>query len=378
MSAPSRTRPTRAGQPTPPPARGRPEPARSRRLSGTAFAVLVTALVLGAALSTILAVGVGPVRVPLGVTAAIIAHHVAPDVAGPAGTPVQNQIVWDLRLPRAVLALLVGAGLAAVGTVLQAVVRNPLADPFLLGVSGGAAFGAVSVLVLGSGAVGGLSLSVAAFAGGLVATAAVYLLAQRRGRVTPTRLILAGVAIAYLFQAGYSYLLVTAPNPQGLQGVLFWLLGSLAAVRWDGLAVPTAVLAAGSVLLLVEARPLNALLTGDDGATSLGIDVQRLRIRLVVVTSLLTGVMVAVSGAIAFVGLIVPHFVRLLVGSDHRRVLPVALLIGAVFLQLVDTLARTVRPPVELPLSIVTAAVGVPFFLWLLRRQDRSGEASAA
>ncbi len=375
MSAPPRTHPRFQPKPAEP---GRPELVRSRRLSGSAFAVLVAGLVLGVALSTVLAVSLGPVHVPFDVTAGIIAHHIAPDVTGPVGTPVQNQIVWDLRLPRAVLALLVGAGLALVGTVLQAVVRNPLADPYLLGVSGGAAFGAVAVLVLGSAAVGGLSLSAAAFAGGLVATTVVYLLAQRRGRVTPTRLILAGVAVAYLFQAGYSFLLITAPNPQGLQGVLFWLLGSLATVRWDGLAVPGAVLAVGSVLLLVEARPLNALLTGDDSAVSLGIDVQRLRIRLVMVTSLLTGVMVASSGAIAFVGLIVPHFVRLLVGAEHRRVLPAALLTGAVFLQLVDTLARTVRPPVELPLSIVTAAVGVPFFLWLLRRQDRTGEASAA
>jgi len=348
-----------------------------RRLSGTPFAALVVALLLGVALSTVVAVSLGPVQVPVDVTAGVIAHRLAPQLAGPAGTPVEQQIVWDLRLPRALLALLVGAGLALVGTVLQAVVRNPLADPYLLGVSGGAAFGAVAVLVLGSAAVGGLPLTAAAFAGGLAATGVVYLLAQRRGRVTPTRLILAGVAVAYLFQAGYSYLLVTAPSPQGLQGVLFWLLGSLALIRWDGLAVPAAVLAAGTVALLLEARPLNALLTGDDAATSLGVDVQRLRLRMVVVTSLLTGVLVAVSGAIAFVGLVVPHAVRLLVGSDHRRVLPVALLTGAVFLQLVDTLARTVRPPVELPLSILTAAVGVPFFLWLLRRGDRSEEVAA-
>ena len=340
----------------------------ARGLVPLCFAALVVAIVL----ATVVAVSLGPVRVPLDVTGGIIANHIAPGFFGPAGTPTENQIIWELRLPRAILALVVGAGLSLVGAALQAVVRNPLADPYLLGVSGGAAFGAVAVLVLGSSAIGAAPLSVAAFIGSMVATFAVYAIAQRHGRVTPTRLILAGVAIAYLFQAGYSYLLISAPSPQGLQGVLFWLLGSLAMIRWDGLFIPVVVLLAGCLILFVYARPLDALLTGDDTAVALGIDVQRLRITLVLVTSLLTGVMVAVSGAIAFVGLIVPHFVRLIVGSAHRRVLPLAFLVGALLMQVVDTVSRTVKAPLELPLSVVTAAIGVPFFLWLLRNRSNT------
>lgn len=348
------------------------------RFAGPAYSALIVGLVLFSVVATLIAVSLGSTRLPLGTTAGVIGNHLFPFWIGPVGTPIDNQIIWDLRLPRALLAIIVGGGLALVGTVLQAVVRNPLADPYLLGVSGGAAFGAVAVLVLGSAAVGGAPVSVAAFAGGLMASIIVYLLAQRSGRITPTRLILSGVAVAYLFQAGYSYLLLTAPSPQGIQGVLFWLMGSLAIVRWDGLLLPTLVLTFGAIVLMMQARPLNALLVGDEAATAVGVDVQRLRVWMIVMTSLLTGLMVAVSGAIAFVGLIVPHLARLIVGSEHRRVLPVALLVGAGFVQVVDTLARTVRPPVELPLSILTAAVGVPFFLWLLRRRGRGDEGGAA
>ncbi len=345
---------------------------RTARLSPQGVAVLFAALIVGLAAAVVLAVGVGAVKIPFSTSAGIIVHHLAPPLVEPGWTAIQDQIVWDFRLPRALLAVVVGAGLAVVGTVLQAVVRNPLADPYLLGVSSGASLGAVMVLVLGSAAAGGLSLSAAAFVGALIATGAVYLLAQRRRRVTPTRLILAGVAMSYLFQAGYSYLLLTAADPQGAQGVLFWLLGSLGAARWDLLAVPCAALAVGIGLMMTQARELNALLAGEDGATALGVDVHRLRVWLLVLTSLLTGVTVAVSGAAAFVGLIVPHFARLVVGSHHRRVLPIAALTGATFLVLVDLAARAARPPTELPLSIVTAVVGVPFFLWLLRRRDRS------
>lgn len=344
-----------------------PEPVK--RLT---FPLLSLSLVAAIASSTVVAVSLGPIRVPLDVTSGIIAHHLAPGLFDSVGTATENQIIWDLRFPRAILALVVGAGLSLVGAALQAVVRNPLADPYLLGVSGGAAFGAVAVLVLGSSAIGDAPLSVAAFVGSMVATVAVYMIAQRRGRVTPTRLILAGVAIAYLFQAGYSYLLISAPSPQGLQGVFFWLLGSLAMIRWNGLLIPTLVLLVGSLVLFAYARPLDALLTGDDTAVALGIDVQRLRIVLVVVISLLTGVMVAVSDAIAFVGLIVPHFVRLIVGSAHRKVLPLAFLVGALLMQVVDTVSRTVRAPLELPLSVVTATIGVPFFLWLLRSRSET------
>jgi len=181
--------------------------------------------------------------------------------------------------------------------------------------------------------------------------------------------VLAGVALAYLFQALYSFVLQRAQSGRAAQQVLFWLMGSLGGARWETLPIPAVVLLAGLLYLLVQHRPLNALSAGEDTAISLGVGVASLRVRLFVLTSLLVGVMVAVTGAIAFVGLIVPHAARLLVGADHRRVLPVSALLGAVFLQLVDVAARTIAAPQELALSIVTAVFGVPFFLWLLRRR---------
>ncbi|MDF5752795.1 iron ABC transporter permease [Spongiactinospora sp. TRM90649] len=346
-------------------------PGRGRtRSGGGRFLSLVVALAAAMVVSTWLAVSVGAVYVALPQAWGIVADRLLPGAVVQTWTPVQEQIVWDFRLPRALLALLVGAGLALVGAVLQALVRNPLADPFLLGVSSGASLGAVLVLVLGASALGGLSLSAAAFAGSLIALALVYALAQRSGRITPARLVLAGVALAYLFQAVYSFVLQQAQSGRAAQQVLFWLMGSLGGARWEMLPLPAAVLAAGLVYLLLQHRPLNALAAGEETAISLGVHVHRFRLSLFVLTSLLVGVLVATSGAIAFVGLIVPHAARLLVGADHRRVLPVTALLGAAFLQLVDVAARTVNAPQELALSIVTAVVGVPFFLWLLRRRS--------
>ncbi|OLT16990.1 ABC transporter permease [Pseudonocardia sp. CNS-139] len=341
-------------------------PRRARQalvLAGLAVTLLACVL---------LAVGAGPVAVHPATTVQVVGSHLLPQLVAPVPDPLDDQIIWEFRFPRVLLGVVVGAGLAVVGAVMQAVVRNPLADPYLLGVSAGAALGAVLVLVLGSAAAAGLSLPAAAFGGALVSTLAIYLLARRRGRITPLRMVLAGVALAYLFQAGYSYLLLIA-DPRGAQSVLFWLLGSLGSARWDALPLPTAVVALGTVALLTQSRPLNALLTGDESARSLGLGVDRFRAAMLVLTSVLVGTMVAVSGAIAFVGLIVPHAVRLVLGADHRRLMPAAALVGAIFLVLVDLAARTVAEPTELPLTIVTAVVGVPFFLWLLGR-DTSAE----
>jgi iron complex transport system permease protein len=324
-------------------------------------------LVLAGMLTSVL---VGAVRVSPADVLGITAHRLLPWVDAGGWSAVQERIVWDYRLPRAVLALLTGAGLATVGAVLQAVVRNPLADPFLLGASSGASFGAVLVLVSGSAVAGTLGLSAAAFAGSLLAMLLVYLAARISGRLTAGRLVLAGVALAYLFQAGYSFLLQKADAARAAQAALFWLLGSLAGARWDELPLPAVALVAGLALLVAQWRVLNAVAAGEDVAVSLGVPVHRLRAQMFVVTSVLTGVMVALTGAIAFVGLIVPHAARLLVGADHRRLLPMAALLGAGFLQVVDIAARLLDAPQELPLSVVTAVLGVPFFLWLLRRRD--------
>jgi iron complex transport system permease protein len=356
----------------------RREPAGTRKLSSGQYTALVAGLIVALLASTLLAISLGTVDVPLDHSWRIVASHLAPGRIEPIWSTTEETIVWTFRMPRAILAILVGAGLALVGVVLQALVRNPLADPYLLGISSGASFGAVAVLVLGSAAFGGLTLSAAAFAGAMLATGALYVLAQRYGHVSPLRLILAGVALDYLFRAAYSYILQQATFGQAYATVLFWLLGSLAAARWDLLTIPTVVLVTGMGFLLLQARPLNALLAGEETAVALGIHLGRLRTGLFVATAVLVGVMVAVSGAIAFVGLIVPHMCRMVVGADHRRLLLVSALGGATFLQLADLASRLVDKPREQPLSIVTAAVGVPFFLWLLRRESRSNRLSVA
>jgi iron complex transport system permease protein len=311
----------------------------------------------------------GTVPVPPADVIGIIGTHLLPGFEGSGWSPTQERIIWEYRLPRAVLAVLTGAGLAVVGTVLQALVRNPLADPFLLGSSSGAAFGAVLVLVSGA-SLGGLGLAGAAFLGSLAAMVLVYVLARAGGRLTPGRLVLAGVALAYLFQAGYSFLLQKADAARAAQSAMFWLLGGLAGARGDNLLLPALAVTAGLVLLMAQWRVLNAISAGDAVATSLGVRVAGFRAQMFVLTSLVTGVLVAVTGAIAFVGLIVPHVGRMLVGADHRRLLPVAALLGAAFLQAVDIAARLLDAPQELPLSVVTAVFGVPFFLWLLSRRD--------
>ncbi len=206
----------------------------------------------------------------------------------------------------------------------------------------------------------------------------VYLLAQQGGHLVPTRLLLVGVALGYTLQAVTSYLVLISSRPGGgVAGVLYWLAGSLSNATWDDLGLPTLLLLLTIVFLLLQARPLNALLTGEEVATSLGINLMRFRLQLFVLTSLLVGTAVAVSGAIGFVGLMIPHIVRLFVGANHRRLLPLVALAGAVYLMLVDLLGRTLIAPEEIPVGIMTAALGGPFFLWLLRQRDtpaRRGE----
>lgn len=343
-----------------------------RRHSRRAFALLMVGFVLLLVAGVILAVGAGAVSVAPSVSARIVVDHVLPGTFPVRWTPLEDQIIWSFRLPRVLLGVIVGAGMGVVGAVLQTMTRNPLAEPVILGVASGAAFGAVVVFVLGSQAVGGLGLSSAAFAGALLAMSLVYAMAQRRGRLSAPRMLLAGVALAYLFNAGYNYLLLQTDTLAAAQSVLFWLLGSIAGADWELLSLPAGALAVGVVALLAQARSLNALHGGDETAASLGIHVWRFQIQMLVLTSLVIGVMVAVSGQVAFVGLVVPHVARLIVGADHRRVLPLSALLGAFFLVIADLAARTLNAPNELPLTIVTAFVGVPSFLWLLRHRPQT------
>ncbi|MEV6580779.1 iron ABC transporter permease [Streptomyces sp. NPDC051582] len=336
-----------------------------------AVVVLLVAALLASAVAGL---ALGPVRIAPGQVLDIV-------LGGPGRrTGAFASIVWDVRMPRVLLGAVVGAGLAVAGTVLQALVRNQLADPFLLGASSGASLGAVLVIVFGAGAagtagvlggIGAAGVPAAAFTGSLGALVAVYAMARRGGTMTTGRLILAGVAVQYVLSALTSLVLVLAAHPDQMRSVLFWTLGGLGGARWGELALPAAALLVGTALLTALARPLDLLLAGEEGARTLGLDTGRFRAAVFVLTSLVIGVLVACSGAIGFVGLMVPHAARMVVGAGHRALLPVAALGGAVFLTLADLLARTAAAPEEIPVGVVTALVGGPFFLWMLRRSTR-------
>ena len=350
-----------------------PRPAPAGRV-GAPRPLVVTALLTLLLVAGVTGLSVGSVDVPWDTTWRVVLHRIgATALVTPDWTRAQELIVIESRLPRVLLAGIVGATLTVAGMVVQAVVRNPLAGPSVLGVSSGAATGAVVVMRFGLLGLGAVTLNVAAFLGALATLAVVFAVARSGGQITALRLILGGVAVGAVLSALTSLLVLTSPDPSLASQVLFWTLGGFGAARWNVLLLPAGVLLAGVVVLVSRARDLDLLLTGDESAGALGLDVHRFRQAMFVLVAILIGVAVAVSGVIAFVGLMVPHVVRFLVGSGHRRGLPVAVLTGAVFTILADLLARTAISPEELPVGIVTALVGGPFFVWLLRRDAQGG-----
>ncbi len=297
--------------------------------------------------------------------------------AGLTGGPISPDqvpaytIVWELRFPRAVLAAVVGAGLSAIGVAVQAMVRNALADPFVLGISSGAAVGANAVLLFGAfGALGLWALSTAAFLSALLAMTLVYAIARTADGLTPLRLVLTGTAMYYGFSAVTTFMVFAAERGEAARSAMMWLLGSLGGASWASVPIAAGTVLAGLAHLTVSARRLNALAMGDETAAALGVDAGKLRKELFLVCAAVTGAVVAVSGAIGFVGLMVPHAARMLVGADHRRLLAVAPLAGAVLLIWVDILSRVVLAPVELPVGVLTAVIGVPCFVLLMRRRS--------
>jgi iron complex transport system permease protein len=287
--------------------------------------------------------------------------------------PVWRTIVLEVRLPRTVLAAITGMTLAIAGAVFQAVFRNPLADPYLMGVSSGASFGAALSMVLSwRFALGGYSpVSLAAFAGAVLATFVIYFSARVGKRAPVTLLILSGVALASILSAGTTFLLISAPSAFGTVQILGWIMGSIALAGWNDVVQTLPYLVPSLGIIGICAYILNVLQLDEDQATALGIPVERVKALLIGAASLATAAVVSVSGVIGFVGLVVPHMMRLAWGTDHRGLLPLCALYGAVLVILSDTLARTLLSPRELPLGVITAMIGVPFFLYLIRRQRR-------
>lgn len=324
-----------------------------------------------AVITMIFAAGLGASNIAPGTTARILLGRL-PVIGGRilvTWEPLEQNIILNLRLPRVCLGMVVGASLAVCGVTMQALVRNPLAEPFILGVSSGAAaFGTLGMLFGAFSFFGSYALSVSAFIGSGVTILFVYLISRVQGRIHITQLLLSGVAVSMIMDGITSIIKLSAPNALGLHNAEFWMAGSLAGAKWAYLKLPLLVLALCMAVLMVNYRGMNALLLGEDHAGALGIHVRRLQKLLVLTASLMTGVTIAVSGSIGFVGLMVPHITRLLVGSDHKKVLPVSALLGGILVVWVDAAARLLIAPEELPAGVLTAVIGGPLFIWLLKK----------
>ena len=345
--------------------------ARLRRRRRALAWVVILAVALAA--SIVVAAALGAARIPAQVSAGVLLERLG--IATPwaaEASASQQQIILAIRLPRILCAVLVGVALALVGASMQALFRNPMADPGIVGVSAGGAFGAVLAIATGVAASALLVLPAAAFVGALVASAAVFLFSLRRGRSDLAALLLAGIAITYLCSAATSALISFTYDRDTLREILFWLLGGFDNRSWEHVGLVALPVVLGALVIMRHARALNLLAMGEEDAQSLGVGVQRTRTTLLVVGALMTGAAVAVSGLVGFVGLLVPHMVRLMLGSsDYRLVLPLSALGGGLFLLAADTVARTIIQPAELRVGIVTAFVGAPFFLVQLARRRR-------
>ncbi len=333
----------------------------ARPARGPAVVVAVGTLLLASLVASIgTAVTLGPADITVADVVASVLSRAG--FADSGLTPIEEGIIWNLRMPRVLSAALVGAGLALCGAVMQATTRNPLADPYLLGLSSGASVGAVVVLLIGVQAL----LPVAAFVGAMVALLATLGLAQLAGGLTPARTILAGVAVSSLGGALTSLLIFWHAQGDSYRDILSWLMGSLSGVGWDQTLLAAVALLVVGVPVAASARLLDAFAFGDAAASALGVRVSAVRWLMLAATAVLTGVLVSMSGAIGFVGLVLPHAARLVVGPGYRTLLPVSALGGAVLLIWADTAARTVFDPRELPVGIVTAVIGAPIFALLL------------
>jgi iron complex transport system permease protein len=327
-----------------------------------------TLLVLAGALfaSVVIGVAVGPVWIPPQKIAAILTNLVVP--TNRTWSEAEAIIVYQIRLPRTFMALLVGAGLAVAGVAMQALFKNPLADPYVLGASSGAGFGAA--LVISLGLVSAIFVPPAAFAGAVIATFTVYALSMIGQRSSVSLLLLSGIALSTFFSALISYLMFV--SGENLHQLVFWLMGGLWASRWEYVEITFPVILIGTVIVYAYARDLNLMLSGEESAQHLGVAVESLKKILLVTVSFVVGVAVAFCGIIAFVGLIVPHVVRTFTGPDHKALIPASALFGGILLIWADIIARSAIPGSEMPVGIVTALLGAPFFMYLVRSRRKN------
>lgn len=328
------------------------------------WSLTIIFLVSGFILTLILTFSIGPVNIPMSTVFKILFHF-------PKSWPDSYEsIIMDVRLPRIILGALVGSGLAVAGCAMQALFRNPMASPYILGISSGAAFGASLAIVLGISL--GISVFVVpfmAFTFAIITVFLVYNIAKIKGKVPMETLLLAGIAVGAFFTAQVSLIKYIAGEE--LRSIVFWLMGGLWASSWDKVAVAFPLILLGTSVIMFFSRDLNLMLMGEEHALDLGINVEIVKKIILIFSSLVVAAAVSVSGIIGFIGLIIPHTMRIIVGPDHRILLPSSCLVGAIFLIWTDTLARSIIQPIELPVGIITASFGAPFFLYLLRKRKR-------
>nr|WP_314855687.1 iron ABC transporter permease [Stomatobaculum longum] len=314
--------------------------------------------------SALVTLCMGAVRIPIETTWAVLQRH----LFGQSGRSIpvsMEQIVWQIRVPRIILGFLAGSGLALCGCVMQAVVQNPMADPYILGVSAGATLGATGSLFLGVGIVSGFW----AFLGAGFACFLVLALASADGKTTSVKLILAGMIVNALLTAFSNFIIAVAGNSDGIMSIKFWTMGSLTRAGWKNIGLIAVIVLLAALFFMSQARTLDGLLLGEEAAVTIGIDTFRCRLVYLLMLSLLTGALISACGTIGFVGLIIPHLARALVGTAHRKLLPVAALSGGLFMLWVDALARSLLPNTELPVGIFTALIGAPFFVYVMVRK---------
>jgi iron complex transport system permease protein len=348
--------------------------ARRPRLRGKlAFSAVMLLLLAGLLASVVLAVGIGKVPIPFARAYRIIGHELFGTGESSLGSGSEHDIIWQIRLPRTILAVFVGMGLSVVGCVMQAICKNPMADPYILGVSSGATLGATASILLGVGAAfGSNATGVCACLGAFGANMLVQAISGIGGRANSTKLILAGIAVSAVAAAFSDTIVYFCQDKQGIQSLTFWSMGSLAGAKWGSMGAAILTVAAGTAFFCTQYRTLNLMLLGDETAVTLGTDLCRWRTAYLVLTSAMIGMVVCEAGMIGFVGLLVPHIVRMLSGTDHRRLVPMCSLAGAIFLVWADVAARSVLKSGELPIGILVSLIGAPFFLWLVFRKAYS------
>lgn len=339
----------------------------SPRIRALALVLLLAGILVG---GVVLSAVTGQLPITPTEVAGSLLRAIGIDTVWAPTDPIVESTLWVVRFPRIVMGLAVGAALAVAGAVMQAVFGNPLAEPGVVGVSSGAALGASAAIALGASVLGGPGVALFAFLGGLLATLLVYAVARAGGRTEVVTLLLTGIAVNAIAQAGIAFVLFIADTASREQ-IVFWQLGSLGGSRWDQVALVAAVAAVGIALALVLARRYDLLALGERNARHLGVDVERLRFVSIVLVALLTGAAVAFTGIIAFVGLVVPHLIRMIIGPAHRGLVLASAVGGGALLVVADLMTRTLVAGAELPIGMLTSLVGGPFFFWLLYRQRR-------